>query len=44
MKDKKPMPLWKICVLCILIALACSIRFGDDDEYSITPPVAEHSA
>lgn len=41
---EKPMPIWKICLLCILITLACSIRFGDDEEFSITPPVAARDA
>ncbi|MGU2439536.1 hypothetical protein ACTXHA_03960 [Burkholderia cenocepacia] len=44
MKENKPMPLWKICLVCILIALACSIRFGDDDQFDITPPVAARPA
>ncbi|WP_321955031.1 hypothetical protein [Burkholderia cenocepacia] len=39
-----PMPLWKIWLICILVALACSIQFGDDGEFNLTPPVVTRAA
>ncbi|WP_269113770.1 hypothetical protein [Burkholderia stagnalis] len=41
---EKPMPLWKICIYVIVIACACSIRFGDDEEFNITLPVSARTA